>query len=71
MIFFEAIGWICMVILWTVGVLVGVFLLVGVAMSFYSVFLMILAYIKGGKKGLRRHNELMKYKYSQYSIHSC
>lgn len=65
MIFFEVIGWIFIVILWLVGILVGVYLLVGVAMSFYSVFLMIVAYIKGGKEGLRRHNELMKSKYQR------
>ncbi len=65
MVFFEVIGWICIVLLCLVGILVGIYLLVVVAMSCYFVFLMMVAYIKGGKDGLRRHNELMKSKYKR------
>ena len=47
------------------GVIVAVYVVAAVGMSFYSIFLMAVAYIKGGKEGLKRHNEEMKAKAAQ------
>ena len=62
MIFFEILGWIAIFSIAAAVMIVLIYMAAAVAMSFWSLFLMARAYVRGGKEGLRRHNELMKAK---------
>lgn len=62
----NTLGWILLIVMAAVlvicGIVLAVYFVAAVGMSFYFVFLMAVAYIKGGKEGLKRHNEEMKAK---------